>query len=138
MTNKTPSTTPPRSGRAREPAERMVRKGLPRADPAPVLGVSQHDRNLFDGWYHQLAIEPCPNTLEDDQDDEWLLASMRRLRSATPEELLELREQRLHQLARGEGSWSDLIFATVDHGPPATSSPELDIPKTPPRRGRCS
>jgi len=70
------------------------------APPAddPILGMSETEFESLEAANHQLALEaaldPRPNTPEEDEDVEWLMARVRQRMSMSPAEVRAQRERR--------------------------------------------
>jgi len=69
----------------------------------PVLGISERDLRLVDGFYHNLGVQasedPSPPTLEEQESIDRLGEQFAKLQAMSPEELDALREERAR--ARG-------------------------------------
>jgi len=64
----------------------------------PVLGIPTKDLRLVDSYFHELAMEaaldPRPNTPEEQAIDDALLARARERMTISPDELRALRRRR--------------------------------------------
>lgn len=64
----------------------------------PVLGLSERDLRLVDGFYHNLGVQasedPSPATAEEQDSIDWLGEQFARLQAMSPEELDALRDER--------------------------------------------
>lgn len=71
----------------------------------PVLGISERDLRLVDGFYHNLGIQasedPSPPTPEEQAAIDWLGERFAKLQAMSPEELDALREERARARRRG-------------------------------------
>lgn len=64
----------------------------------PVLGISERDLRLVDGFYHNLGVQaseaPSPPTPDEEGSIEWLGERFEELKAMSTDELLALRAER--------------------------------------------